>query len=264
MNWSKGNAFQQPLDWGDLKGRPVTSQSNFADSPIFTQAPRAEIHQLWRAFEPLPFALRKSVLRFGDVTCATRGSYFVPDREVAVVLSGCLVLHVGETDICADVATAGMLVSLQGGPKGRWMSDGFLYTVRLEDFTRETGEVGIRFLLSASVERLRARERRLACAATHAVLPRVASLFGELSSTCETSDVRVNQAEVGAMLGLRRSSVNLACQTMTRLRAIRTIRGRVSIVDRSLLASIACCPSSARTTTEETYAAPRVTLKHSH
>ena len=217
----------------------MTLQSIF-DLPATAQTPRPEIHQLWQAFDPLPFDLRRRALRFGDLVHTTPGATFTPEQDIAVVVSGCLILQVGETDLCADVATTGALVDLHGGTRGRWLTEGTLYKITFRDFVGETGEVGVRFLLEAAAERVRARDRRIVCTAAHSALQRTASMIAELGSACQSPDIRIKQAELGTMLCLQRSSVNMACQKLTRIGAIRTIRSRVNIIDQAKLALIAC------------------------
>lgn len=218
---------------------------------------REDIQSLWRAFEPLPFDLRRRALRLGEITAVDAGEPFAPEGEIAVVLSGCLLLHVGQSTVCAGVAAAGDLVDLGGGSHGRWLTSGTLYRAPLSSFLHEAGDEGLRFLLSAEVRRMHALEMRLVCAMAHPALSRVASLLLEMDQACDGADVRLCQAAIGEMLSLRRTSVNGACQTLRSARAIRTVRGRTVVLDRALLASYVCCK---RLETAETSTNPEETL----
>lgn len=203
--------------------------------------PRDDIQRLWHAFAPLPFDVRSRALKLGDIQVARSGDRYAPVGELAMLLSGCLLLEVGHTKVCAGVATAGDLVDLGGGTRGRWLVAGSLYRAPIAGFLAEAGDEGLRFLLAAGAMRTRHVENRLACAIAHPALSRVASLLWEADQACDGPDVPLCQSDIGDMLSLRRTSVNGACQTLRVAGAVRTVRGRTVVLDRATLAAHACC-----------------------
>jgi hypothetical protein len=207
--------------------------------------PREDIQRLWHAFAPLPFDLRSRALRLGEIHTARAGDRYVPSEELAVLLSGCLLLEVGHTKVCAGVARAGDMVGLGGGTRGRWLVAGSLYRAPIAEFLTEAGDDGLSFLLTAGAMRTERVENRLACGIAHPALSRVASLLWEADQSCNGPDVPLCQSDIGDMLSLRRTSVNGACQTLRVAGAVRTVRGRTIVLDRAALAAHACCGRAA-------------------
>ncbi|MFN6980905.1 MAG: Crp/Fnr family transcriptional regulator [Brevundimonas sp.] len=217
-------------------------QTSLAMTPQTMTEPMARpaTLRLWSAFAPLDMDVRARALRSGRVDAADRGDAFEAQGEVAVVLGGCLLLTVGRSPLCAGVAGAGDLVDLGSGASGRWITAGEIYCVTLKTFLEDAGDAGLRFLLLAAERRRQASDARLACAMAQPAVTRVASLLLEIDAACDGPDVPLCQSDIAAMLALRRTSVNAACQALRRAGVIRTRRGRTIILDREELAQAAC------------------------
>lgn len=230
----------------DRKAQGCFMQISFAmtSQPMTEPMARPATLRLWRAFAPLDMDIRARALRSGGVDAAKKGDAFQAQGEIAVVLGGCLLLTVDQSPLCAGVAGAGDLVDLGGGASGRWIVAGEIYRASLKTFLDDAGDAGLRFLLLAAERRRQAADARLACAMAHPAVTRVASLLLEIDAVCEGADVPLCQSDIAAMLALRRTSVNAACQTLRRAGAIRTIRGRTIVLDRQKLAEAACCSLS--------------------
>lgn len=203
--------------------------------------PREEIIALWRAFGDLSFDSRSRALRLGQISAVRSGDIFRPEGEIAVVMEGCLLLDDGERGAHCGVAAAGDLIDVGGGSRGLWLTNGSLYRAPVTAFCREAGEDGVRWLLAGGVERLKSMEVRLRCAMAHGAVSRVASFLLDVHRASGRSEIALSQSNLGAMLSLRRSSVNQACQGLRAAGGLRTVRGRILLKDEAVLARAACC-----------------------
>lgn len=203
--------------------------------------PREEILSLWRAFDTLSFDSRSRALRLGEITPVMSGGPYRPEGEIAVVLEGCLLLDDGKRGTHCGVAAAGDLVDIAGGSQGLWLTDGSLYRAPVAAFCREAGEEGVQFLLAGGLKRLKSMEARLRCAMSHGSTSRVASFLLDIHRATGGFEIALSQSNIGALLSLRRSSINQACQSLRAAGALRTVRGRILLKDEAVLASVACC-----------------------
>jgi CRP-like cAMP-binding protein len=78
------------------------------------------------------------------------------------------------------------------------------------------------------------------CNSVHDATSRLSRLLLVLSEQGEDDAILFSQERLANMLGLRRSSVTLAAQTLQSRRLIRYRRGRIEIVDRNGLKTAAC------------------------
>ncbi|WP_404414374.1 Crp/Fnr family transcriptional regulator [Brevundimonas vesicularis] len=202
---------------------------------------REEILSLWRAFDTLSFDSRSRALRLGEITAVTSGAPYCPEGEIAVVLEGCLLLDDGKRGTHCGVAAAGDLIDIAGGSPGLWLSNGLVYRAPVAAFCREAGDEGVRFLLAGGVKRLKLMEARLNCAMSHGSISRVASFLLDIHRATSGFEIALSQSNIGALLSLRRSSINQACQSLRAAGALRTVRGRILLKDEAVLASMACC-----------------------
>jgi CRP-like cAMP-binding protein len=78
------------------------------------------------------------------------------------------------------------------------------------------------------------------CNSVHDATSRLSRLLLLLSEQAEEDTIRFSQEQLAHMLGLRRSTVTLAAQTLESRRFIKYRRGRIEIVNRSQLKTAAC------------------------
>jgi CRP-like cAMP-binding protein len=78
------------------------------------------------------------------------------------------------------------------------------------------------------------------CNSVHDATSRLSRLLLLLSEQAEQNTIRFSQEQLAHMLGLQRSTVTLAAQTLESRRFIRYRRGRIEIVNRSQLKTAAC------------------------
>jgi CRP-like cAMP-binding protein len=79
-----------------------------------------------------------------------------------------------------------------------------------------------------------------ACNAKHAVLQRCARWLSMTEDRVGSSAFRLTHELLAIMLGVRRSSVSEAADTLQKMGAIRYRRGAITVLDRALLHATAC------------------------
>lgn len=201
-----------------------------------------ETLRLWTAFSPLPAELRRWALAVGAVERTVAGAAYASAGEVAVVVSGCLATGAGGAALAADILGPGEVMAT-GSPRvvaGQWITAGEVYRVGLEDWMQRAGTDGLVHLLEAADRRRAALERRLVCATGHLATARVADLLLSIQRAAPGAGILMSQARLGAMLGLRRTTVNGSCRALEQAGAFRTSRGKIRIVDLAHLTRAAC------------------------
>jgi CRP-like cAMP-binding protein len=92
---------------------------------------------------------------------------------------------------------------------------------------------------------LQARQN-LVCDGLHPVERRLSRWLLEAADRMQTDVIPITQEQVGRRLGVRRTTVTLVARKIQEMSAIRWSRSRVSILDRALLAPLACSCYTAR------------------
>lgn len=221
----------------------TAAPSSVPDAPA-DAAPRLtdETLRLWTAFSPLPAELRRWALAVGRVERSDAGAAYGSAGEVAVVVSGCLATGAGGADLTADVLGPGDVIAT-GAPRlvtGHWITAGEVYRVGLDDWMRRAGADGLVHLLEGADRRRAVLERRLVCATGHLATARVADLLLSIQRAAPGAGILLSQARLGAMLGLRRTTVNGSCRELEQAGAFRTTRGKIRILDLARLTAAAC------------------------
>ena len=197
--------------------------------------------RLWQAFIPLSMERRRWALTTGRVETARAGDAYQGRHEVAVVVTGCLVVE-GPGGIAGDILGPGAIVAT-GTPRpinGLWLTDGELFRAPPEDWQEKAGHEGLLHLLTGADERRAALERRLHCASTHRATSRVADALMALQEAGQCAKIRMSQQHLGQMLGLRRTTVNSSCRELEEAAVTHTRRGSIHIVDPLALDARAC------------------------
>ncbi|RZJ43135.1 MAG: Crp/Fnr family transcriptional regulator [Brevundimonas sp.] len=230
------------------------------ESPPLTD----ETLRLWTAFSALRAELRRWVLAVGRVERSEAGAaYRSAGRwvlavgrverseagaayrsagEVAVVVSGCLATGAGGAALTADVLGPGDVIAT-GAPRvvtGHWITAGEVYRLGLDDWLRRAGAEGLIYLLKGADRRRAVLERRLVCATAHLATARVADLLLSIQRAAPGAGILLSQAQLGAMLGLRRTTVNGSCRDLEQAGAVRTTRAKIRVPDLQRLAAAAC------------------------
>jgi CRP-like cAMP-binding protein len=93
---------------------------------------------------------------------------------------------------------------------------------------------------------LRQVRQNLVCGGLHSVERRLPRWLLEAADRMQTDVIPITQEQVGRRLGVRRTTVTLVARKIQEMSAIRWSRSRVSILDRALLAPLACSCYTAR------------------
>jgi len=198
--------------------------------------------RLWNAFASLSPETRRWALAVGQVRCFRAGDLFEISDEVAVVISGCLAVDAADTRLTADLLGQADVISTGEGPgfRGQWITDGEAYCAAPGAWFDKAGTEGSTYLLTGLRSRLARVERRILCATGHRATARVADLFLTVHETAPGPGIPLSQERIGAMLGLRRTTVNGSCRTLEAGGGTRTRRGQVRVTDAAALAQAAC------------------------
>jgi CRP-like cAMP-binding protein len=227
-----------PDDQGDLSAiREIPAVGEVA-LPQLTSA----TIRLWKAFAPLALERRRWALATGSVETFVQGARYASSDEVTVVVSGCLMTDAAGSDLTADILRPGDVAATgdRHAVSGRWITNGELYRVKLETWLESAGNEGLMHLLAASGHRRAMLERRILCATNHRATARVADLFLAVLEAAPQPNIILSQAQLGGMLGLRRTTVNGSCRTLELAGGTRTRRGQIRIVDPRILDKAAC------------------------
>jgi CRP-like cAMP-binding protein len=114
----------------------------------------------------------------------------------------------------------------------------------------------LRAALVADAERLLFQIQQLSgCNALHPIEERVARLLLRAADCLGSSVIPLTQELMSQMLGVQRTTVNLVIRMMANAGAVRSRRGHVEIIDRSILESRTCeCYASVRRCLESSVA----------
>lgn len=214
------------------------------DSPVAAPTPQLtnETLRLWKAFAPLPQEQRRWALAAGVVDRVEAGRPHSSAGQVVVVVSGCLATEAATGGLTAEILGPGDVVST-GGPRavvGRWITDGEVCRIALSDWIDRAGSEGLKHLLDAENRRRTALERRLLCATRHLATARVADLFLSVHAAAPGDSIPLSQEQLGAMLGVRRTTVNGSCRALEQSGASRTRRGKIRVTNLEVLAAAGC------------------------
>lgn len=198
--------------------------------------------RLWNAFACLDPAARRRALAIGEVREGLPGQPLRYCDHMTVVVSGCVSVTPHDTAIAAWIAGPGDMLTLGSEREvvGRWICKGEVYVAPPSEWLSSAGTLGLRYAIS-SADLARGRlERQVACGLTHPAAARLADFLLAVREATRAPIIALSQSQMAEMLGLTRSTANEICRQLERAGAIRTLRGKVKILDESQLASFAC------------------------
>ncbi len=99
-----------------------------------------------------------------------------------------------------------------------------------------------RFLAAHAGERARVLGVEASCNARHTAVQRLAKWIARFNAASggEESEISITQSELAKLLGLQRTSVNVACRYLQDRGALRIRRARVIVIDQDELAEASC------------------------
>lgn len=189
-------------------------------------------------FQALPESARDRLRRTGGHACAGAfGPSLAPD-ELHFVLRGAVGLFPAE-QVCVSIVPAG---AVQGwdrayasdlpSPLATPLVETLLFSAPASALVDTLGRDWLRRLVAVhSLQRLREVEAEACCNASHTVLERLAKWIVRLHISCGRAPLRVTQSQLGRILGVQRTSINIAAAHLQALGLVRLGRGRLHVID---------------------------------
>lgn len=206
----------------------LVPSSDLPDSPLAAQRTAALFAALVPGLEVL-----------GSEQVARRGDRLPRAPEEAglrVVTRGVLCLTHGETGLCTAIVGEG---SPAGRSSGQWLTDGAFIDIPFETLRERYGDsTALAVWLRAADLSQAAVEAELVCFVRHAASRRFARWVLALMKGGDTTVM--TQTELARLAGLQRTSVCAAMATLQRCGALKVIRGRIVLQDRTALEREAC------------------------
>lgn len=226
------------LDIGPFEDRSMPTR----ETTVLTDHLAPATVRLWTAFSGLEPEVRRHALTLGVVQPALPGDRLSSEGQLMVVVSGCLTLDAPGSALTAQIARPGDLVSsgIEHAITGRWLSCGEVYRAPAIPWLEAAGPPGLRYALAASERARTGLMRRVTCALTHDAKRRLADLLVAIHEATGRAVLEMSQARLAEMLGLQRTTANSVCRDFERDSVIRTVRGRIHILDAAGLADLAC------------------------
>lgn len=196
----------------------------------------------------LPPEVRLAVYRRGDLHEVRVGERLGEGCGVHFILTAAVGLFRRDgSGVCLRLAGPGSIVNAEaladGGARRdrRVLVPGAVLSLRGPDLMEIIGRARADRLL---IEHLLAEQdlldRDLACNALHLAPARLARWLLQLHGAARGADIFITQAELAAMLGIQRTSVNAAAKGLQDEGAVRFVRGRVRVLLPELLQRRAC------------------------
>jgi hypothetical protein len=142
-----------------------------------------------------------------------------------------------EAGVFIETSLAGRLARVVGPgeliqDEGVWATDG-----RFRDTQADPSDPR---QAAAADRRIRVFKARLDCLMSHAGTARLADLLATVHARTQEDRLVMTQQELGALVGLRRATVNEGLQALQDRKVVRIGRGRVDICNSDALAAAAC------------------------
>lgn len=176
-------------------------------------------------------------------TEAWTGDVLVPARPgVVAVLDGVAACLTGSGLLARLVSRGDRIVTTEDEPHPSsivWLTDG--------RYVEDLGAPADAVALSEAGETIRVLQARLVCMASHRGVDRVADILLAVHARSGHPAISMTQQGLAERTGLRRSTVNEACQALRAGGAIGFRRGNILIRDVAALEAFACgCDAALR------------------
>lgn len=214
--------------------------------PIGRSRPNIHDHPVYRA---LPSDAQQRLIAEG-VELDLSGDAQTPldGDHLWFILSGVLGVFPAASDVCVAPIVSGSvygwdhaLGSSGSGADVRPLLDVRLFRVPAAAVREALGYDWLsRFIALQAVQRLTFLEQEAACNASHRVSERLAKWLLRLHHGGNGASLRLTQAQLAAMLGVQRTSINAAASNLQTMGAVRFSRGKASILDADSLSDFSC------------------------
>ncbi|MFN3815972.1 Crp/Fnr family transcriptional regulator [Brevundimonas sp.] len=196
----------------------------------------------------LPLEVRLAVYRRGHLQEVRAGERLSEGCGVQFVLTGAVGLFRRDgSGVCLRLAGPGSIVNAEaladGGARRdrRVLVPGAVLSLRGPDLVEIIGRARAdRLLIDQMLAEQSLQDGDIACNALHLAPARLARWLLQLHEAATGADIQITQAELAAMLGIQRTSVNAAGKALQDQGAVRFVRGRVRILRPEILQRSAC------------------------
>lgn len=198
-------------------------------------------------FAALDAAARQRIASTGRERALDVGEPLDLGQDVAFVLEGILGTFCEPVDVCVAVAGFGCVLGLAGiahRPASRSVEALVPSRVFVSSSDTVAEALGQQRVMELSLLHTWARisdmEDEAACNASHGVAQRLARWLLRLHRANQSRDLALTQADLARLMGVQRTSVNMAARQLQVGGAARFARSRVMIKDVDLLMQSAC------------------------
>nr|WP_313633213.1 Crp/Fnr family transcriptional regulator [Brevundimonas naejangsanensis] len=227
---------------------PADSAATLSPSIPLNGRARAHIgdHPVYRA---LPPDTRRRLLEEGTEIELRSDAPQPMDRDhLWFVLSGVLGAFPADSEVCVAQVVSGAVYGWEhalgfsgSAAQVRPVLDVRVFRVPAAAAREALGYDWLaRFVALQAVQRLTFLEQEAACNASHRVSERLAKWLLRLHLGGNGASLRLNQAQLAAMLGVQRTSINAAARSLQAMGGVRFSRGKASILDVPKLTARSC------------------------
>ena len=214
-----------------LHGRP---RAHIGDHPVYGALP--------------PDAQRRLIAEGTEVDLPGDARMPLDKDHLWFVISGVLGAFPPDSEVCVAPVVSGAVYGWDhalgfsgSGAQVRPLLDVRLFQVPAASAREALGYDWLaRFVALQAVQRLTFLEQEAACNASHRVSERLAKWLLRLHHGGNGAPLRLNQARLAAMLGVQRTSINVAARSLQATGGVRFSRGKASILDVARLTAGSC------------------------
>lgn len=215
-------------------------------------------------FQALPASVQSRAEAHSALVTIHAGEPVVEDGYLSFVLAGVLGLFPDGGRICVAMIVSGSvygwdqaLLPAEGRPAAKAVVDTILCRVPANCIVEGLGRDWLtRLVALQSSSRISGLAAEAACNASHLVVERLAKWLVRLHCGANGAPLHLTQADLGAMLGVQRTSINAAAGRLQEKGLVRFGRGKVQILDLAGLRAASCgCGQAAPRQTEPRVAA---------
>jgi len=225
-------------------GKPVSPPSD-SEPRVFRPGPDNDRHPVLAA---LPPEVRLTVYRRGDLRDIAAGDRLGGGGYVLFILTGAVGLFPDDgSGVCLGLAGPGSVVNAEALADAesrremKVLAKGAALALRGPELRNILGrDRADRFVIDQMLDARAAVDREVACAARHLAAARLARWLLILNEASGGGEIQITQAFLAEMLGIQRTSVNAAARALQKRGGLRSVRGRVRVLDRTKLETQAC------------------------
>ncbi len=171
----------------------------------------------------------------------------VPSNALCFIIGGLIGVIPDPLDVCVAVSGAGSVVGLDAvclthpSQAGHALTDCDMFVVPADAVIACLGRARVvELCLHHTASRLQSMQVEAGCNALHSVPQRVAKWLLRLHRANHGGDLNLTQADLARLIGVQRTTVNVAARQLQVLGAARFARGKIVVQNPALLLQSAC------------------------